>query len=300
MKLGLRIEVSTVRALVHGVPRLVEMLKEQQAGATFLFAFGAEHTGRIAGRLLGRRIEGRFRPLRQIQRYGTRALLSGTVLRGARLAADHADAMRLAQHEGFEVGVLAADHVAWRKRGARKDAAWTRDQMEAARSAFDTVFGHSPQVHGAAGWQVNLDSLRLTQRLGYEYASDTRGSAPFLPVWRAEIVACPQLPVTLPTLDELNSQLPLDSAVERLLELTRDAPLNGHLYAARADLEGVAFATQFDDLLSRWRGQGYELLSLKDYAESLADRDLPRHEIEFGELTPGFGTVAKQGREFLA
>jgi undecaprenyl phosphate-alpha-L-ara4FN deformylase len=300
MKLGLRIEVSTLRALVIGVPRLVEMLKEHQAGATFLFALGAEHTGRFATRLLSHRIEGRVRPLQSIRRYGLRAMLSGTLLRGTRFAGKHAGAMRLAQQEGFETGVLAADHAAWRKQGALKNAAWTGQQMASARSDFDAVFGQPPRVHGAAGWQVNLDSLRLTQRLGYEYASDTRGKSPFLPVWRAEIVACPQLPVTLPTLEELNAQMPLDAAAERLLELTREPPPNGHLYAARADLEGAAFATQFDTLLSRWRGQGYELLSLKDYAESLADRDLPRHEIEFGELAPGFGTVAMQGREFLA
>lgn len=300
MKLALRIEVSTVRALEKGVPRLVEMLKEHEAGATFLFALGTDRSGAMAGRFFAHRIEGRVRPFRQIRRYGLRTLLSGTLLPGARLAQDHAAAMCLARDEGFEVGVLADDHVAWRKRGALKNTAWTREQMESARSRFDTVFGHTPRVHGAAGWQINVDSLRLTQRLGYDYASDTRGSAPFLPVWRAEIVACPQLPVTLPTLEELNVQMPMDKAIERLLELTREPPPNGHLYAARADLEGHAFAAEFDNLLSHWRGQGFELVTLKDYAESLVDRDLPRHEIEYNELVPGFGRVAVQGREFLA
>lgn len=300
MKLALRIEISTVRALVKGVPRLVEILKEHDAGATFLFALGAERSGRMAGRFFAHRIEGRLRPFRQIRRYGLRTMLSGTLLSGTELARHHAAAMCLARNEGFEVGVLADDHVAWRKRGAQKNTAWTRAQMEGARNLFQSVFGHTPRVHGAAGWQVNVDSLRLTQRLGYDYASDTRGSTPFLPVWRAEVVACPQLPVTLPTLEELNAQLPLDAAIERLLELTREPPPNGHLYAARGDLEGIAFADAFDKLLSLWRGQGYELVALMDYAESMVDRDLPRHEIEYGELVPGFGQVAVQGREFLA
>ena len=42
-----------------------------------------------------------------------------------------------------------------------------------------------------------------TQRLGFDYCSDTRGTHPFIPMWNAEIIACPQLPTTLPTLDEL-------------------------------------------------------------------------------------------------
>ena len=58
-------------------------------------------------------------------------------------------------------------------------------------------------MHGAAGWQMNRHAYRLTQLLGFGYCSDTRGSQPFVPIYQAEIVACPQLPTTLPTLDEL-------------------------------------------------------------------------------------------------
>jgi hypothetical protein len=49
---------------------------------------------------------------------------------------------------------------------------------------------------------MNREAFRLTQRMGFVYASDTRGTHPFLPVIKAEIVACPQYPTTLPTLDE--------------------------------------------------------------------------------------------------
>jgi undecaprenyl phosphate-alpha-L-ara4FN deformylase len=50
---------------------------------------------------------------------------------------------------------------------------------------------------------MNRHALRLTQRLGFCYASDCRGKFPFIPVIDGEIVLCPQLPTTLPTLDEL-------------------------------------------------------------------------------------------------
>ncbi|MGH8631965.1 MAG: 4-deoxy-4-formamido-L-arabinose-phosphoundecaprenol deformylase, partial [Burkholderiales bacterium] len=213
---------------------------------------------------------------------------------------DYADLMRSVHREGFEAGLLAHDHVAWRRRAAQADAEWTRDQLEQARQRFETVFGEPPRVGGAAGWQVNRYSLRLTQRLGFDYASDTRGSGPFIPVWQAEIVACPQLPVTLPTLEELNAESPLDAAVERLLQLTAQPPATGHVYAARADLEGISLAPHFEQVLQRWRGQGYEIGSLKRYAEGLPAGDLPRHEIARQELVSRFGPVAVQGREFLA
>jgi undecaprenyl phosphate-alpha-L-ara4FN deformylase len=50
---------------------------------------------------------------------------------------------------------------------------------------------------------MNRHALRLTQRLGFCYASDCRGNFPFIPVIDGELVHCPQLPTTLPTLDEL-------------------------------------------------------------------------------------------------
>ena len=51
--------------------------------------------------------------------------------------------------------------------------------------------GEEPHVHGAAGWQMNSHAYRHTQTVGFRYCSDTRGTHPFIPVIRAEIVACP-------------------------------------------------------------------------------------------------------------
>jgi peptidoglycan/xylan/chitin deacetylase (PgdA/CDA1 family) len=282
------------------VPHLIEMLKSLDASATFLFALGPDRSGWFAGRMLGTRINGRWQPFRALHRYGLGTLLAGPLLPAKDLFEDYADLMRPVRDEGFEVGLLARDHVAWRRLAAQADAQWTRDELEQARSRFESVFGEPPKVGGAAGWQVSRHSLRLTQRLGFDYASDTRGRGPFIPVWQAEIVACPQLPVTLPTLEELNAAMPMEAAVEKLVELTAQPPPTGHVYAARADLEGISLAQPFEKVLQRWRGQGHDVCSLKRYAEELPAGDLPRHEIAREEYVPRFGPVAVQGREFLA
>ncbi|TMH26139.1 MAG: 4-deoxy-4-formamido-L-arabinose-phosphoundecaprenol deformylase, partial [Betaproteobacteria bacterium] len=74
--------------------------------------------------------------------------------------------------------------------------------------------------------------------------SDTRGSGPFIPVWRAEIVACPQLPTTLPTLDELidTNGLTKKNVADHVLNLTRECPAAGHVYTLHAELEGGKLA----------------------------------------------------------
>jgi undecaprenyl phosphate-alpha-L-ara4FN deformylase len=300
VKLGLRIEVSTARALKRGVPRLMEMLKAFGADATFLFALGPDRSGWQALRMLGTRIDGRWRPFAAVRRYGLGTLLSGPLLPPIDLSGERAQGMRTVRDAGFEVGVLAHDHVAWRRRAARADARWTQRQLERARERFESVFGEPPRVVGAAGWQVNRHWLRLTQRLGFDFASDTRGRGPFVPVWQAEIVACPQIPVTLPTLEELNAQMPLADAVERLAALTERPPPTGHVYAARADLEGISLAPAFEGLLRKWRGQGYEVGSLRRYVEGLPAGDLPRHVVGREEVAPRFGPVAVQSVEFLA
>jgi peptidoglycan/xylan/chitin deacetylase (PgdA/CDA1 family) len=50
LKLALKIDVDTFRGTREGVPRLVDVLKRHDAGATFLFSLGPDHTGRAIKR----------------------------------------------------------------------------------------------------------------------------------------------------------------------------------------------------------------------------------------------------------
>ena len=50
MKLALKIDVDTFRGTREGVPRLIDLLQKHNAGATFLFSLGPDHTGRAITR----------------------------------------------------------------------------------------------------------------------------------------------------------------------------------------------------------------------------------------------------------
>ena len=147
---------------------------------------------------------------------------------------------------------------------------------------------------------MNVHALRLTQRLGFAWSSDTRGRHPFMPVWNAEIVRCPQLPTTLPTLDELIGidGVTADNVHERLLGLTA-APAD-HVFTLHAELEGMKLAPVLERLLTGWREQGYEIVALADLAGQLDLARLPRCEVVRGELPGRSGTLMLQGAEFLA
>ncbi len=70
--------------------------------------------------------------------------------------------------------------------------------MELATTAFQEVFEREPLVHGAAGWQFNDYVPEVEQQLGFQYASDTRGTHPFLPFADGIVSLVAQLPTTLP------------------------------------------------------------------------------------------------------
>jgi hypothetical protein len=149
---------------------------------------------------------------------------------------------------------------------------------------------------------MNRHAYRLTQRLGFDYCSDTRGTQPFIPIVDAELIACPQIPTTLPTLDELlaSGESTLGDAARRLAAASASPSPCGHVYTARAEFEGMGLAPVFDQLLGAWRAQGIELLSLQAYLEAAGSAALPRHRVQHGAF-PGCATaVSMQGPEFLA
>lgn len=291
MKLALRIEVATLRGTREAAPRLAALLKEYGAGATFLFSLGPDRTGRALGSLPR---------VPKWSCYGPAALLSGTLLPGPDIGSRCADEMRAVRSQGFEAGILAYDRADWVRHAARAGEAWTQAAMQRARDRYEDVFQAHALTHGAPGWQMNRFAYRYTQRLGFRHCSDTRGTGPFIPVLNAEIAACPQLPTTLPTLDELLAGgLNPEEAVRRLLELARKPPTGGHVHTLRAEVEGTVFEPVLRALLEGWRGLGIELVSLREYASALDLAQLPRRVIVEQPVPGGEGAVSAQGKEFL-
>jgi peptidoglycan/xylan/chitin deacetylase (PgdA/CDA1 family) len=301
MNLALKIDVDTYRGTRNGVPRLVELLKKHDAGATFLFSLGPDHTGRAIKRVFRRGFVGKVRRTSVVSHYGVTTLLYGTVLPGPDIGRRCAAVMRQVRDEGFEAGIHTFDHVEWQDNVTTEDATWTRRQMEKACERFRDIFGSDPKVHGAAGWQMNRHAYRLTQLLGFGYCSDTRGAQPFVPVYQAELIACPQLPTTLPTLDELIgvNGVTVDNVAQHVLELSRDPLPSGHVFTLHAELEGLKLAPVLERLLEGWGAMGYNLMSLGEYFDSQPNKNFPRHETAVGEVAGRTGTLAVQGPEFL-
>ena len=301
MRLALKIDVDTLRGTREGVPNLVALLQKHGVQATFLFSLGPDHTGRAIRRVFRRGFVGKVRRTSVVKHYGVRTLLYGTVLPGPDIGRRAVAEMRAVRDAGFETGVHTWDHTRWQDGLATADAAWTAGEMRRACERYHEIFGEDPKVHGAAGWQMNRHALRLTQRMGFEYCSDGRGTHPHLPVWDAEPVRCPQLPTTLPTLDELigTDSVTEDNVAAHLLELTKDPAPAGHVFTLHAELEGMRLAGAFEQLLVGWKAQGWALGSTRMLFETLQPMALPRCIVGPGEVPGRAGTLLLQGPEFL-
>ena len=295
-QIALKIDVDTYRGTREGVPRLVDVLQRHNAQGTFFFSLGPDHTGRAIKRFFRPGFLGKVSRTSVVEHYGVKTLLYGTLLLGPDIGRSCADIMRSVREAGFEVGIHCYDHIRWQDHVAGEDAEWTRRELQLAVDRFTQIFGEAPKAHAAAGWQMNRHALRLMQRLGFDYSSDTRGTHPFIPTVNAEIVACPQLPTTLPTLDEIMNRdgITLENVAQHLLQLTANPPATGHVYTLHAELEGSKWMFVFEQLLSGWKEQGYALVSMRQYLDSLEGM-LPRSEMVMREVDGRVGTLAVQG-----
>jgi undecaprenyl phosphate-alpha-L-ara4FN deformylase len=293
--LALKVDADTLRGTREGIPRLVDALKAVNAGATFLFSLGPDHTGRALRRMFRPGFFAKTSRTSVLEHYGLKTVLYGTLLPGPDIGRRAADEMRGVRDAGFEVGVHCFDHTTWQDFVSRRNEAWTRHQMQSAVDRFREVFGTAPEVHGAAGWQMNEIAYALEEELDFRYASDSRGDSPYVPLLSQRRSRCPQLPTTMPTLDELiglNGHTP-DNVHEALLAHTRRVATH-HVYTLHAELEGMKLMPAFQRLLHGWRAQGYELVSMRTLFDSLDVSRLPAQPVRIGSIPGRSGTLAIQ------
>src|ERR1700688_1031999 len=202
-RIGLKVDVDTLRGTREGVPRLMALLGRLGLDATFYFSVGPDNTGRAMRRVFRKGFAQKVARTSVLKHYGLKTLMYGVLLPGPDIGRSLGKVLRSVNDAGFEAGLHTYDDVRWQAYVAKATPGWTRVEFERGLKAFERVFGFLPQSHAAAGWQINAHALELEREYGLRYASDTRGGPAFLPLLNESASSCPQLPTTLPTSDEL-------------------------------------------------------------------------------------------------
>ncbi|HWJ36354.1 MAG TPA: polysaccharide deacetylase family protein [Steroidobacteraceae bacterium] len=297
-RIGLKVDVDTLRGTREGVPRLAALLKKHGMDATFYFSVGPDHTGRAMRRVFRKGFAQKVARTSVLKHYGLKTLLYGVLLPGPDIGAKGGAEMRAVYAAGFEVGLHTFDHVRWQDTVARATADWTRVEFERGLRAFERVFGFLPESHAAAGWQINAHALQLEQEYGLRYASDTRGGPAFLPLLEGRAGTCPQLPTTLPTFDELLGRDGIDesSIAEAMFQLSVVEAADSRLqvFTLHAELEGMLLLDAFESLLLKWRGAGATVTRMAAIHALATQRELPIRAVIQGEIPGRSGLLAVQ------
>ncbi len=269
MEVALKIDVDTHQGLELGVPRLAAMLESEGVAASFYVSMGPDNSGRAILRVFRNRgfLSKMFRT-KAVSMYGTRTILSGTLLPSRPIALSFPEIIRDLKARGFEVGVHGYDHVRWQDHLDDIGEAGVRNELEDAFEAYRAILGEPSKSFAAPGWRTNDEALIALDAMGLDYRSDTRGVAPYRCVVEGQVLATPEIPTTLPTLDEVMGRRDLsddDAVREFYLGLCKPDALNVH--TIHAETEGMGQLENFTELIhalkerganscncARWRG----------------------------------------------
>lgn len=296
LSVGLRVDVDTFRGTRDGVPALLAKLSAANVRASFFFSVGPDNMGRHLARLLRPAFLWKMLRSRAPSLYGWDVLLRGTLGPGPRIGERLGDVLRRTAEQGHEVGFHAWDHHAWQTKLERFDQRRIEETLERGVACLTRVLGRPPECTAAAGWRCDERVLLAQERFGFRYASDCRGRSIFRPRG-PDGALTPQVPVTLPTYDELIGHDGVDDSNYNLALLARVVPDELNVLAIHAEVEGLARAALFDEFLGRARHLGMRLIPLGELLREERARVgvLPGGVLRRGRVEGREGWVAVQG-----
>ena len=274
--LYLRVDVCTYRGLRDGVPALLDLLRRAKARATFFITFGPDASGLALLKLLNPAFDWKMLGTKAGSTYGWATAFYGTLLSSPLVGSGLADVVKRVRDEGHEVGAHGWDHRRWQDR--LPDYKPLRDEFRRMLEAYEKVLGARPSAFAAPAWLVSPLLLELEGEARLAWASDARGTRPFLPTFEGRDYPVPQRPVTLPTLDECQGRMTDEEFAAETLRLAAGQP-DYCCFTAHAESEGRAHQGAFAAILS---GAGRPVVPLGEARPG----ELPRLAMGMGRV-PG-------------
>jgi len=262
MTIGLRVDVDTYRGTQIGVPNLLRLFDSHGIRASFFFSVGPDNMGRHLWRLARPAFLKKMLRTKAPNLYGWDILLRGTLWPGPVIGERLADVIRATRDAGHEVGLHAWDHHRWQMCLDRMNALDIRESLRRSVDLLTKILGSPPTCSAVPAWKCNDQVLIEKEAFPFLYNSDCRGTSVFQPVVAGTPLATPQIPVDLPTYDEVVGREGIDKTEfnEYMLSLIHTDRLN--TMTIHAEVEGVSCLAMFEAFLKLARRRGDDFVPL--------------------------------------
>ncbi|MBD3705319.1 4-deoxy-4-formamido-L-arabinose-phosphoundecaprenol deformylase [Klebsiella pneumoniae] len=211
---------------------------------------------------------------------------------GRRIGAGNEAVLRAAA-ESHEVGLHAWDHYSWQA----WSGVWPQERLalevERGLLELERIIGRPVTCSAVAGWRADQRVVKAKESFDFLYNSDCRGTRPFLPQLGSGVSGTVQIPVTLPTWDEaVGTAVDIAGFNRYLLDcIHRDAGVP--VYTIHAEVEGIAYADQFNELLTMAAEEEIQFCPLSQLLP--ADfSELPSGKVVRGELAGREGWLGRE------
>lgn len=295
MKIGLKVDVDTLRGTQKGVLPLLRLFSAHGIKASFFFSVGPDNMGRNLWRLFNPRFLLKMVRSNAPGLYGWDILFKGTFWPGPLIGRHTWEILKSTHAEGHEVGLHAWDHHAWQTKIGKEGASFAEEQLKAGYEALKEILGFAPICSAAPAWRCDVHVLKAKDSLGFKYNSDCRGTEIFRPRMEGYTAIAPQIPTTLPTYDEIIGQggVTKKNYNDHLFSLLKPNGLN--VLTLHAEAEGIACFDLFSEFLERGRKKEFEFVSLGSVLTG--QREIPVRELKKREIPGREGWLALQENE---
>ncbi len=270
--LSLKVDVDTHDGMRDGVPRLLEIFREEAVKSSFFLSFGPDNSGKAIYNIF--RQKGFLKKMVKTRApglYGLRTILSGTLLPARPIATKFPEIVRQIETEGHECGIHAWDHRYWQDHIASMSLQEIERQFQQAQKAYINILEHPAQAVAAPSWKITETVLEAESKLSLTYASDLRDGHPCFLTYDKNKSSPLQIPTTGPCLEELLTMgiSREEQWVSEIMGAVSESPWP--VIALHAEVEGGPYTGFLKILLKTLKSRGYTFVPLITLARRLLD-----------------------------
>jgi len=262
MKIGLRIDVDTFRGTKRGVPALCSLFEKHRFHGTFFFSVGPDNMGRHLWRLLKPAFLWKMLRTNAAGLYGPEIIFMGTAWPGPQIGKHLDHVIKACAQAGHEIGLHAWDHQREQARINKMSPGEIYLELHKGFDKLADICNKPPVCSAVPGWRCSDPLLLEKAKFPFVYNSDCRGTSIFRPVVDGQELEQIQIPVTLPTYDEILGRdgVTNENYNEHMLGLLKPGQLN--VLTIHAEAEGGKCLDMFDDFITKAKERGWQFVTL--------------------------------------